>query len=78
MSEDTDDTIEYAMDNEPAEAPPVPAPRPAASHEDRVSDGIMRQLLLWVHHNNNSIILLTYNDIQLKFTIFLHKNTIRT
>jgi len=34
MSEDTDNTVEYAMDNEPVEKPPVPAPRPAASHED--------------------------------------------
>ena len=34
MSEDTDDTVEYAMDNEPAEEPPVPAPSPGASHDD--------------------------------------------
>ena len=39
----------------------------------RVSDIIMRQLLLWVHHDNNGIF--TCNDIQLKFSHFLHKNT---
>ena len=36
--------------------------------DNRVSDGIMRQLLLWVHHDNNGIF--THNDIQLKFSHF--------
>ena len=43
----------------------------------RVSDdtGIMKQLLLWVDHDNNGIF--THNDIQLKFSHFVHKNTLR-
>ena len=32
----------------------------------RVSNGIMRQLLLWVHHDNNGIFI--RNDIQLNFS----------